>query len=59
MCVLELVVLGTGSQVEQINPDISHFLKKKGISLEIQDTVSYICITDTLGPDYRGDYFRG
>ena len=36
----ELVVLGTGSTVVRINPDITKFLKRKGISLEVQDTVS-------------------
>lgn len=35
---LELVVLGTGSSVERINPEITKFLKRKGISIEIQDT---------------------
>lgn len=36
----ELVVLGTGSKVERVSPEVIQYLKKKGISLEIQDTVS-------------------
>ena len=35
----ELVVLGTGYKVERLDPSIGKFLKRKGISLEIQDTV--------------------
>lgn len=35
---IELVVLGTGSKVERVDPAISQFLKRKGISLEVQDT---------------------
>ncbi len=32
--------MGTGQRVERINPEIAKFLKRKGISLEVQDTVS-------------------
>ena len=35
----DLLVLGTGSQ-KKINPAITGYLHRKGISLEIQDTVS-------------------
>lgn len=40
LAIAELVVLGTGSRVERVNPEIRQFLRKKGISLEVQDTVS-------------------
>ena len=35
----DLVVLGTGSKVERVDPEIRSYLQRKGISLEIQDTV--------------------
>ena len=38
---LDLVVLGTGTRVQRIDPAIPDYLKKKGLNLEIQDTVSY------------------
>lgn len=37
----DLLVLGTGSKVKKINPIITSYLHRKGISLEIQDTVSH------------------
>jgi len=40
MCAIEIIVLGTGPRVERVDSDITKFLKKKGISLEIQDSVS-------------------
>lgn len=44
----ELVVLGTGSSVERINPEITKFLKRKGISIEIQDTVGPLHIIGNI-----------
>ncbi len=35
----ELIILGTGSSVEKVDPNIGSFLKGHGISLEVQDTV--------------------
>uniref|UniRef100_A0A674P843 NADH:ubiquinone oxidoreductase complex assembly factor n=1 Tax=Takifugu rubripes TaxID=31033 RepID=A0A674P843_TAKRU len=36
----EILVLGTGAKVERINPTVLAMLKKKGIAVEIQDTVN-------------------
>ena len=36
----DLIVLGTGSTVEKVNPELGSYLKGYGISLEVQDTVS-------------------
>lgn len=35
----EILVLGTGAKLERINPSVLALLKKKGIAVEIQDTV--------------------
>ncbi|CAI8044201.1 NADH dehydrogenase [ubiquinone] 1 alpha subcomplex assembly factor 3 [Geodia barretti] len=35
---IDVVVLGTGSKVERVDPAIRSYLQRKGISLEIQDT---------------------
>ena len=37
---IDLLVLGTGSKVKRVDPAITSYLQRKGISLEIQDTVS-------------------
>jgi uncharacterized protein len=37
-----VVVLGTGSKVERVDPAIRSYLQRKGISLEIQDTVRFL-----------------
>ncbi|CAK6955489.1 NADH dehydrogenase 1 alpha subcomplex assembly factor 3 [Scomber japonicus] [Scomber scombrus] len=37
----EILVLGTGARVERINPSVLALLKKKGIAVEVQDTVKY------------------
>lgn len=47
----EILVLGTGAKLEQINPSVLALLKKKGIAVEIQDTVnveSALCPRPTL-----------
>lgn len=36
---IEVIVLGTGTRVRQIAPAVTNYLKKKGLNLEIQDTV--------------------
>ena len=38
--IIDLIVVGTGMKVERINQSITDYLRKKGITLEIQDTVS-------------------
>ncbi|KAK7916650.1 hypothetical protein WMY93_012411 [Mugilogobius chulae] len=35
---IEILVLGTGAKVERIDPSVLALLKKKGISVEVQDT---------------------
>lgn len=35
----EILVLGTGSRVERLNPSVLALLKRKRIALEVQDTV--------------------
>ncbi|KAK5872454.1 hypothetical protein PBY51_013157 [Eleginops maclovinus] len=35
---IEILVLGTGSRVERINPLVLALLKRKGIAVEVQDT---------------------
>lgn len=38
---IDLIVLGTGTRVEQLDSAILKALKRKGLNLEIQDTVEY------------------
>ena len=38
--IIDLIVVGTGVKVERINQSITDYLRKKGVTLEIQDTVS-------------------
>lgn len=35
----EILVLGTGARLERIDPSVLALLKKKGIAVEVQDTV--------------------
>ncbi|XP_035858518.1 NADH dehydrogenase [ubiquinone] 1 alpha subcomplex assembly factor 3 isoform X2 [Sander lucioperca] len=35
---IEILVLGTGTRVERINPSVLALLKRKGIAVEVQDT---------------------
>ena len=59
---VDVVVLGTGSKVERVDPAIRSYLQRKGISLEIQDTVRssqttasrVTKFTDTLKPLNKG-----
>lgn len=37
----EILVLGTGTRLERINPSVLALLKSKGIAVEVQDTVKY------------------
>ena len=39
----DLVVLGTGSKVRRVSPEIYAYLKKFKINLEVQDTVQCLC----------------
>ena len=39
---LDLVVLGTGSKVRKVPPEIYAYLRKFKINLEVQDTVRFI-----------------
>lgn len=36
----ELVILGTGARIIPVHSDIKDYFKRKGIALEVQDTVS-------------------
>lgn len=38
----EILVLGTGSRVERIKPSVLALLKRKGIAVEVQDTVKVL-----------------
>ncbi|KAM7422614.1 hypothetical protein PAMA_010583 [Pampus argenteus] len=38
---IEIIVLGTGARLEQINPSVLALLRSKGIAVEVQDTVKY------------------
>ncbi len=37
----DIVVLGTGSKVQRVNLELLHNLKKKGLNVEVQDTVGF------------------
>ena len=36
---LDLIVVGTGTRVERLDPALFQALKKKGLNVEVQDTV--------------------
>lgn len=36
----EILVLGTGAKLERIDPSVLALLRKKGVAVEIQDTVN-------------------
>ena len=36
---LDLIVVGTGTRVERLDPELFQALKKKGLNVEVQDTV--------------------
>lgn len=38
----EVLVLGTGARTERLDPNVLNFLKKKGIAVEVQDTVNAV-----------------
>ena len=40
VCSADLIVLGTGARVKRIDSAVIDYLKRKGLTLEIQDTVS-------------------
>ncbi|XP_066452891.1 NADH dehydrogenase [ubiquinone] 1 alpha subcomplex assembly factor 3 [Eleutherodactylus coqui] len=35
---IEILVLGTGSRVERLDPAITRFMREKGVAVEVQDT---------------------
>lgn len=37
----EILVLGTGARLERIDPSVLALFKRKGIAVEVQDTVKY------------------
>lgn len=37
---IEMLILGTGSRVERINPKVLALLKSKGVAVEVQDTAN-------------------
>jgi len=40
----EILVLGTGARTERLDPSVLCFLKKKGITVEVQDTVNAVSV---------------
>lgn len=42
----EILVLGTGARLERINPSVLALLKKKGIAVEVQDTVKFFRVVE-------------
>ena len=47
---IDLVVIGTGSRIQRLDSAVAQYLKRKGISLEVQDTVrgfpiAYVMVT--------------
>lgn len=56
----EILVLGTGERLERINPSVLALLKKKGIAVEVQDTVKYArCLSAYALPDNMTDISKG
>ena len=37
----EILILGTGATLERVDPSVLALLKRKGIAVEVQDTVKY------------------
>lgn len=53
----EILVLGTGSKIEQINPLVLALLRRKRIAVEVQDTVTYFRFIHLSLKDKRRDIF--
>ncbi|XP_029906617.1 NADH dehydrogenase [ubiquinone] 1 alpha subcomplex assembly factor 3 [Myripristis murdjan] len=50
---IEILVLGTGARVERINPQVLTLLKRKGISVEVQDTPNACATFNFLASERR------
>ncbi|MEQ2272463.1 NADH dehydrogenase [ubiquinone] 1 alpha subcomplex assembly factor 3 [Xenotaenia resolanae] len=50
---IEILVLGTGSRVEQINPLVLALLKRKRIAVEVQDTPNACATFNFLNSERR------
>ncbi|XP_043979082.1 NADH dehydrogenase [ubiquinone] 1 alpha subcomplex assembly factor 3 [Gambusia affinis] len=50
---IEILVLGTGSRVERINPSVLALLKRKRIALEVQDTPNACATFNFLNSERR------
>ncbi|XP_051549594.1 NADH dehydrogenase [ubiquinone] 1 alpha subcomplex assembly factor 3 [Myxocyprinus asiaticus] len=50
---IEVLVLGTGSRTERLDPNVLAFLKKKGIAVEIQDTPNACATFNFLSSERR------
>lgn len=45
----EIIVLGTGARIERIDPSVLALLKRKGIAVEVLDTVKFAqCLNKVL-----------
>uniref|UniRef100_A0A671LY59 NADH dehydrogenase [ubiquinone] 1 alpha subcomplex assembly factor 3 n=1 Tax=Sinocyclocheilus anshuiensis TaxID=1608454 RepID=A0A671LY59_9TELE len=47
---IEILVLGTGARTERLDPNVLDFLKKKGIAVEVQDTVNTSLRSSGINP---------
>ncbi|XP_043079660.1 NADH dehydrogenase [ubiquinone] 1 alpha subcomplex assembly factor 3 [Puntigrus tetrazona] len=50
---IEVLVLGTGARSERLDRSVLHFLKQKGISLEVQDTPNACATFNFLSSEGR------
>ncbi|XP_007256741.2 NADH dehydrogenase [ubiquinone] 1 alpha subcomplex assembly factor 3 [Astyanax mexicanus] len=50
---IEVLVLGTGSRTERLDPNILSFLRQKGIAVEIQDTANACATFNFLTSERR------
>ncbi|XP_037534792.1 NADH dehydrogenase [ubiquinone] 1 alpha subcomplex assembly factor 3 [Nematolebias whitei] len=49
----EILVLGTGAQIEQVNPSVVAFLRRKGIAVEVLDTPNACGTFNFLNTEHR------
>ncbi|KAM9408757.1 NADH dehydrogenase [ubiquinone] 1 alpha subcomplex assembly factor 3 [Pholidichthys leucotaenia] len=50
---IEILVLGTGTRLERINPSVLALLKRKGIAVEVQDTPNACATFNFLASERR------
>ncbi|KAI7790952.1 NADH dehydrogenase [ubiquinone] 1 alpha subcomplex assembly factor 3 [Triplophysa rosa] len=50
---IEILVLGTGARTERLDPNVLNFLRKKGISVEVQDTPNACATFNFLSSERR------